>query len=71
MSGRPLADEAYRLARSQDRTRSGIHYEVLKAALLEDGTLIRGPNQGQTLAAALRNAPDLFEWLERGIWRWK
>jgi len=71
LSGRLLAEEAYRLARLLDRARDGLHYESLKVALIEDGTLVHGPNQGQTLASALRNAPDLFEWLDRGRWRWR
>lgn len=71
MSGIALAEEAYRLAMRHDPERLGIHYEMMKSLLLEDGVNIRGGNQGKTVFGSLQNAPQWFEWVASGTFRWK
>lgn len=71
LSGRALAEEAYRLAILRDPDRKGLHYEALKKMLLDDGVIIRGTNPGRTLFGSLQTADRWFEWMSSGTFRWK
>jgi len=71
MSGRALAEEAYRLAISADPGRLGLHYEKIKMLLIEDGIEIRGTNPGKTVFQALNDAKQWFDWVSSGTFRWK
>jgi hypothetical protein len=71
LSGVPLADAAYALARRLDPKQAGIHYETLKERLEREGTPVRGPNRGHTFRGAIGRAPDRFEALGRGMYRWQ
>lgn len=68
LSGRDLADADFRVAQRLDPANRGIHYEKLKAAILERGE-IKGPNPGKTILGSLSRADDLFDGLGHGIWR--
>jgi hypothetical protein len=70
ISGRELAAAAYDLAQSLDPARIGMHYETLKLKLIDAGLQVGGPNQGQTMLAALGASKD-FEAAEPGIWKWR
>lgn len=71
MSGRALAEEAYRLVISADPGRQGLHYEHIKTLLIEDGVEIRGTNPGKTVFQALNQAKQWFDWVTSGKFRWK
>lgn len=71
ISGKELLDAAYALARRLDPSRAGIHYETLKETIQREGTAVRGTNPGQTMTRVLRGAPDRFEPLGRGMYRWR
>jgi hypothetical protein len=71
LSGRALAEEAYRLAMLHDPTRQGLHYGKLSELLRDEGVIIRGGNPGRTVFASLQQADNWFEWVSSGTFRWK
>lgn len=71
LSGRALAEEAYRIAMLIDPDRKGLHYETIKRLLIEDGVIIKGTNAGHTTFNALNGAKRWFEWVSSGTFRWK
>jgi hypothetical protein len=71
LSGRALAEEAYRLATLRDPERRGVDYKDVLRWLQDEGVIIKGGNAGQTLYRAMHAATDWFEWIERATFRWK
>ena len=71
LSGAALLDEAILVAKRLDPDRSGIHYETIKTAIIEAGARIAGGNPGNTLFSVLKSAPDWFEPVGDGRFRWR
>jgi hypothetical protein len=66
-----LLDEAYLTAKRIDPERHGVHYEVLKDAIVADGARIAGGRPGNTLFTVLKGAKQWFEALGNGFFRWR
>lgn len=71
LSGQALAEEAYRIAMREDPGQDGLHYEIIKSFLIDDGVTIRGTNHGKTVFRSLQLADRWFEWISSGKFRWK
>ena len=70
VTGRALADVAYEWCRSNDPSRSGMHYNRdIKAGLERWGVAIRGHDKGRTIRQSL-NRDSRFDG-ERGLFRWR
>ena len=71
LSGRALAEEAYRLAIRHDPQQQGLHYEALKQLLVDSEVIIKGANPGKTVFASLNAAAQWFRWSKGGIFTWR